>query len=49
MAQEGVSAAMLLSFKKEIIEAARKVDMGIINVIVNESWVELKMCILYER
>jgi len=40
---------MLLRFKKEIIEAAWKVDRGIINVIANESWVELKILVAYER
>jgi hypothetical protein len=49
MAREGASAAMLLHFKKEIIEAARKVDRGIINVIANESWMELKILVAYER
>jgi hypothetical protein len=42
-ARMGSSAAMLLSFKKEIIEAARKADNSIINVIACESWVELKI------
>jgi len=49
MAREGVSAAMLLRFKRQIIEAARKVDRGIINVIANESWVELKILVPYDR
>jgi hypothetical protein len=49
MAREGASAAMLLRFKKEIIEAARKADKDIINVMANESWVELKILVPYER
>jgi hypothetical protein len=49
MAREGASAAMLLRFKKEIIEAARKADRGIINVRDNESWVELKILVPYVR
>jgi hypothetical protein len=36
MAQVGASAAMLLRFKKKIIEAARKTDKDIINVMANE-------------
>ena len=48
MAREGASMAMLLRFKREIIEAARKVDRGIINVIANESWVELKILVPYD-
>jgi hypothetical protein len=49
MAREGASAAMLLRFKKEIIEAARNADRGIINVRDNESWVELKILVPYAR
>jgi hypothetical protein len=49
IAREGASAAMLLRFKKEIIEAARQADKGIINVVANESWVELKILVPYER
>jgi len=49
MAHKGASAAMLLHFKREIIEAARKVDRGIINVRANESWVELKILVPYDR
>ena len=49
MSQKGASATMLFHFKKEIIEAAWKVDRGIINVIANESWVELKFLLAYER
>jgi hypothetical protein len=40
---------MLLRFKKEIIEAARKADRGIIDVRDNESWVELKILVPYAR
>jgi hypothetical protein len=46
-ARTGASAAMLLRFKKEIIEAARKADSAIINVIACESWVELKILVPY--
>jgi len=45
----GASAAMLLCFKKEILEVARKADRMIINVIVNETWVELKILVPYDR
>jgi hypothetical protein len=41
----GSSAAMLLQFKKEIIQAARKADDTIINVVACESWVELKILV----
>jgi hypothetical protein len=44
----GASAVMLLHFKKEIIEAARKADNTIINVITCESWVELKILVPYD-
>jgi hypothetical protein len=40
---------MLLHFKKEIIQAARKADDAIINVAACESWVELKTLVLYDR
>jgi hypothetical protein len=46
-ARMGASAAMLLRFKKEIIEAARKADSAIINVVACESWVELKILVPY--
>jgi len=46
-ARMGVSAAMLLLFKKELLEAARKGDNSIINVRSNESWVELKILVPY--
>jgi hypothetical protein len=46
-ARIGASAAMLLRFKKVIIEAARKADDTIINVIACESWVELKILVPY--
>jgi len=45
--RKGTSAAMLLHFKKELIEAARKGDDTIINVRSNESWVELKILVPY--
>jgi hypothetical protein len=38
---------MLLHFKKELIEAARKGDSSIINVRSNESWAELKILVPY--
>jgi predicted RNA-binding Zn-ribbon protein involved in translation (DUF1610 family) len=47
-ARFGASAAMLLHFKKEIIEAARKADNTIINVIACVSWVELKILVPYD-
>jgi len=46
-ARRGASAAMLLHFKKELIEAVRKGDDAIINVRSNESWVELKILVPY--
>jgi hypothetical protein len=46
-ARMGASAAMLLHFKKELIEAARKGDPSIINVRSNESWMELKILVPY--
>ena len=48
-ARFGVSAAMLLRFKKEILEAARKADKAIINVVTNETWAELKILVPYDR
>jgi hypothetical protein len=48
-ARMGASGEMLLRFKKEVIEAARKADKAIINVVVCESWVELKILVPYER
>jgi len=48
MACKGVTAAILLGFKRKIIEAARKVDRGIINMIANKSWVELKILVPYD-
>ena len=49
MAHEGASAAMLLHFRKDIIEAARKADKGIIDIMMNKTWTELKMLVPYER
>jgi hypothetical protein len=46
-ARQGASAAILLHFKKELIEAARKGDDSIINVRSNESWMELKILVPY--
>jgi hypothetical protein len=46
-ARQGASAAMLLYFKKELIEAARKGDDRIVNVRSNESWTELKILVPY--
>jgi len=48
-ARFGASAAILLCFKKEILEAARKADRTIINVIANETWAELKILVPYDR
>ena len=48
-ARFGASAAMLLRFKKEILEAARRADRAIINVVANETWVELKILVPYDR
>ena len=45
----GASAAMLLRFKMEILEAARKADNAIVNVVANETWVELKILVPYDR
>jgi len=38
---------MLLLFKKEIIEAVRRTDKAIINVVANEMWAELKILVPY--
>jgi len=48
-ARQGASAAILLLFKKEIIEAARRADKAIINVVVNETWAELKILVPYAQ
>ena len=48
-ARFAASAAMLLRFKKEILEAARKTDRAIISVAANETWVELKILVPYDR
>jgi len=48
-ARAGASAAMLLHFKKEIIEAARQADKAIINVVANETWAELKILVPYAQ
>jgi len=48
-ARAGASAAMLLRFKKEIIEAARRADKAITNVVANETWAELKILVPYVR
>jgi len=48
-ARVGASAAMLLHFKKEIIEAARRADKAIINVVANETWAELKILVPYPQ
>jgi len=48
-AQAGASAAMLLHFKKEVIEAARRADKAIINVVANETWAELKILVPYAQ
>ena len=48
-ARAGASASMLLCFKKEIIETARRADNAIINVIANETWAELKILVPYQR
>jgi len=40
---------MLLRFKKEILEAARRADRVIINVVANETWAELKILVPYDR
>jgi len=39
---------MFLRFKKEILEAARKADRAIINVVANETWAELKILVPYD-
>jgi len=48
-ARFGASAAMLLRFKKEILEAVRKADKAIINVTANETWAEMKILVKYDR
>jgi len=40
---------MLLCFKKEILQAARKANRTIINVIANVTWAELKILVPYDR
>jgi len=49
MARAGASAAMLLHFKKEIIEVAWQADKAIIDVVANETWTELKILALYAQ
>jgi len=49
MVRAGASVAMLLHFKKEIIEAARQADKAIINVVANETWTELKILVPYAQ
>jgi len=48
-ARVGASAAMLLHFKKEIIEAARRADKAIINVVANGTWAELNILVPYAQ
>jgi len=48
-ARQSTSAAMLLLFKKEIIEGVRRADKAIINVVANETWVELKILVPYAQ
>jgi len=48
-ARQGTSAAILLRFRKEIIEAARRADNAIINVVANETWAELKILVPYRQ
>ena len=48
-ARFGASAAMLLRFKKQVLEAARKADRAIINVVANETWAKLKILVPYDR
>ena len=48
-ARFGASAVMLLCFKKEILQAARKANRTIINVIANVTWAELKILVPYDR
>jgi len=48
-AQAGASVAMLLVFKREIIEVAKQADRAIINVVANETWVELKILVPYTQ
>jgi len=49
MARAGASVAMLLHFKKEIIEAAWQADKAIINVVANGTWAELKILVPYAQ
>jgi len=42
-------AAILLQFKKEILEAPVKANRAIINVIANETWAELKILVPYDH
>jgi len=49
VARTGASAVMFLHFKKELIEAARRANNAIVNVIANENWAELKILVSYER
>ena len=49
MAREGASAAMLLQFRREIIETACKADGGVIDVRASENWSELKILVPYAR
>ena len=48
-ARFGASASMLLRFKKEVLEAARKADRAIISVVANETWAELKILVPDDR
>jgi len=48
-ARAGASAAMLLAFKKEILEAARQADRSIITVAANSTWAELKIFVPYAQ
>ena len=47
--QAGASAAILLHFKKEITKAGWQADKAIINVVANETWVELKNLVPYAQ
>ena len=48
-ARLGASAAMLLRFKKEVLEATCKADRAIIKIVANEMWAELKILVPYGR
>ena len=48
-ARFGASAAILLRFKKDVLEVAREADRAIINVVANETWAELKILVPYDR